>query len=206
MPAAPPVRVVVEGNLDEAIARRLTQFCGGQFGRVYGKKGRRHVLDQLSGYNAAAGYGGLWFVLVDLDQNPECAPSLVAEALPEPAEGMCFRIAVHQVEAWLLADRAGFASWAGVRVARIPADVESIPRPKDRLVDIVRQSRRRRLCEAIVPRHRSGRTEGPAYTSTLSEFVAGPWDVEAAARAAPSLGRAIECLQHKITAPPPFPA
>ncbi len=115
---------------------------------------------------------------------------------------MCFRVAVHEVEAWLLGDKARFATWSGVRRSLIPSDVEAVLHPKEKLVEIVRQSRRKNIREAIVPRQGSGRTEGPAYTSTLSEFVATRWDIEAAAEAAPSLARAIRCLRAKIASPP----
>ncbi len=192
------VRIAVEGNLDEAVAERLITLCGGQPGKVAPKQGRPYVLEHIGGYNEGARYGGLWFVLVDLDRSPECAPELVAEALPEPADSMCFRVAVREVEAWLLADRAGFARWAGVPASRIPLDVESIARPKEQLVDIVRRSYRRERRDAIVPRPGSRRTEARDYSDTLAEFVATDWDVEAAASAAPSLARAIRCLRAKI--------
>ena len=196
------VRIAVEGNLDEAVAERLITLCGGQPGKVSPKQGRPYVLEHIGGYNEGARYGGIWFVLVDLDQQPECAPELVAEALPDPADGMCFRVAVREVEAWLLADRAGFARWAGVRASLIPLDVESIAQPKERLVAIMRESRHRERQTAIVPRPGSGRTAGPDYSDVLSEFVASAWDVEAAASAAPSLDRALRCLRAKIAAPP----
>ena len=192
------VRIAVEGNLDEAVAERLITLCGGQLGEVSPKQGRPYVLEHIGGYNEGARYGGIWFVLEDLDRKPDCAPELVAETLPDPADGMCFRVAVREVEAWLLADRAGFAKWAGVRANLIPDDTEAIPQPKERLVDIVRESGHRARREAIVPREGSRGTEGPAYTSVLTEFVATDWDIEAAARAAPSLARAIRCLRAKI--------
>ena len=196
------VRAAVEGNLDEAIVRRLVGHCGGQLGTVRGKRGRDYLIKHLRGYNNGARYGWLWFVLVDLDQKPECAPTLVTETLPDPADGMCFRVAVHEVEAWILADGTGFARWAGVGRRLVPSDVETVLHPKEKLVDVVRQSRRRRLREAIVPSADSNRSEGPAYTSTLSEFVADRWNIEAAAAAAPSLARAIRCLKDKIASPP----
>ena len=195
------VQVAVEGRLDEAVVRRLLLACGARPGMVRGKEGRGYVLTRVRGYNESARYGELWFVLVDLDRDG-CAPALVAEALPEPADGMCFRVAVREVEAWLLADRTGFARWAGVRASLIPDDVEAIARPKERLVAIVRESRWRERREAIVPHPDSGRSAGPAYTSVLTDFVATDWDVETAARRAPSLARAIRCLRAKIAAPP----
>lgn len=192
------VRAAVEGALDEAVVRRLIGFCGGQPGTVYGNRGRSYVLEHIDRFNKGAAHGWIWFVLVDLDRSPDCAPTLVTEALPDPAGGMCFRVAVREVEAWLLADRTGFAKWAGIRASLIPLDVESIARPKERLVAIVRESRWRERREAIVPHPDSGRSAGPAYTSVLTDFVATDWDVETAASVAPSLARALRCLRAKI--------
>ena len=200
-PSLIEVQVAVEGRLDEVVVRRLLLACGARPGMVRGKEGRGYVLTRVRGYNEGARYGELWFVLVDLDRDG-CAPALVTETLPELAEGMCFRVAVREVEAWLLADRAGFARWAGVRASLIPLDVESIAQPKERLVAIMRESRHRERQTAIVPRPGSGRTAGPDYSDVLSEFVASAWDVEAAASAAPSLDRALRCLRAKIAAPP----
>lgn len=200
LPPPVEVRCAVEGRLDEAVARRLITDCGGELGKLRGRHGRRYVLEHIGDYNEGARYGGIWFVLVDLDLKPDCAPELVADALPQPAEGMCFRVAVREVEAWLLADRTGFARWASVRASLIPDDVEAIARPKERLVAIMRESRHRERQTAIVPRPGSGRTEGPNYSDVLAEFVTTDWDVEAAASAAPSLARAIRCLRTKIAA------
>ena len=196
-PSLIEVQVAVEGRLDEAVVRRLLLACGARPGMVRGKEGRGYVLTRIRGYNEGARYGDLWFVLVDLDRDG-CAPALVAETLPDPAAGMCFRVAVHEVEAWLLADRAGFSKWASVPVSRIPDDVEAIAQPKEQLIAIVRKSRRREWRDAIVPRPGSDQREGPAYTSVLTEFVASDWDVEAAASVAPSLDRALRCLRAKI--------
>lgn len=160
------------------------------------------MLDRLNGFNEGARLGTIWLVLVDLDQKPSCAPTLVAGALPDPAPGMCFRVVVHEVEAWLLADRGTLASWLRVRKGGIPEEAEAIANPKRLLIDLVRQSPSRSLRRAMVPAAGSGRAVGELYTSTLSQFVTERWDIEAAAAAAPSLARAIRCLKEKIASPP----
>lgn len=48
-------------------------------------------------------------MLVDLDQEFDCAPLLGKDWLPTPAQYMQFRVVVPQIEAWLLADRERFA-------------------------------------------------------------------------------------------------
>ena len=95
----PTIGAAVEGAPDEAVA--LIDHSGGRIGKVYGKSGKPHLQKKIAGYNDAARYGP-WFVLVDLDNDADCAPPLRDAWLPAP--GLCFRIAVHEVEAWLMAD------------------------------------------------------------------------------------------------------
>ncbi len=38
-----PIQAAVEGNLDEAVVRRLIHHVGGNLGTVYGKKGKPHL-------------------------------------------------------------------------------------------------------------------------------------------------------------------
>ena len=90
--------VAVEGPIDEAVARRVIEAAGAELGPVYGKNGKDQLLQRLNGYNAAARYAP-WLVLVDLDQDADCAPPFRDAQLPTPAVSMCFRVAVHEVEA-----------------------------------------------------------------------------------------------------------
>jgi hypothetical protein len=41
---------------------------------------------------------------VDLDSDTGCAPPLCEQWIPGPAPFLCFRVAVREVEAWLMAD------------------------------------------------------------------------------------------------------
>ena len=53
----------VEGIVDEAIIRRLIDHVSGEQGAVYGKAGKRPLLDRLAGYNQAAEHAP-WAVLL----------------------------------------------------------------------------------------------------------------------------------------------
>ena len=91
----------VEGTVDEAVVRRLILHIGAEPGAMYGKNGKPHLRKHLKGYNEAARHTP-WMVLVDLDHDADCAPPFRTEWLPSVAPYMCFRIAVREVEAWLL--------------------------------------------------------------------------------------------------------
>lgn len=191
------VSSAVEGLVDEAVLRRLFEHAGALPGPVHGKNGKHYLQQRLAGYNQAARFSP-WVVLVDLDDDAECAPPLRHAWLPHPAPRMCFRVAVRAVEAWLLADRERIAAFLRVPVARIPQEPESLNDPKRAVVDLARQSRNREVLEDMVPRPRSGRPVGPAYTSRLIEFVSygqAMWRPGVAARSSQSLRRCLACLR-----------
>lgn len=135
-------------------------------------------------------------VLVDLDKAP-CAPVLRAQwGVDTLPHAMLFRVAVREVEAWILADRAGFASFAAIPKSKVPHAPETLADPKQTLINLVRQSRSRHLSAEIVPAQGMSMSKGPLYNERLGEFVRDKWDVAAAMQIAPSLQRTVDCLQH----------
>jgi hypothetical protein len=199
MPRSPVAfSAAVEGPTDEAILRRIVTDLGATLGPVYGRAGKPMLLKQLHSYNHAAQFRP-WIVLVDLDQDAECASPARTRWLPAPAPHMCFRIAVREVESWLLADRETLADFLGVARSRIPIAPESLVDPKAAMVDLARRSRRRDIRTDMVPRPESGRSIGPAYISRLIEYAQGPWRSDVAAQHADSLQRLCrrltECIE-----------
>jgi hypothetical protein len=88
-----------------------------------------------------------------------------------------------------------------VAARNIPPDPETIDNPKHVMVQLAQLSRRREIRDDMTPRVGSGRTVGPAYTSRLIEFVAGPmagWRPDVAAQVSGSLGRCLRCLQRLV--------
>ena len=187
------VSVATEGAVDTALARRICKEVGLEVVTVYGERGK-HRLDQaLDGYNAAARHGS-WFVLRDLDTDADCAPQLRERLLATPSQGMTFRVAVHEIESWLIADHRSFARYFSVSAALVTNDPESIRHPKDHLVSVVRRSRSRRMREDVVPRDRSKVRIGPGYASRLIEYIWSAWSPTAASTRSDSLRRCLDRL------------
>jgi hypothetical protein len=186
---------VVEGDLDEVVLRSVAASIEAELGPVYGKRGKPFIREKLTAFNEAAKRSP-WIVLVDLDEDADCAVTFREAWLPDIAPGMCFRVAVREVEAWLLADYESLAQFLRVKQSQIPREPEALPKPKERLVDIARGSRSKAVVEDMVPRPGSGRSTGPAYVSRLIEFVtSGMWRPGVAASNAPSLRSCIRCLE-----------
>jgi len=175
----------------------LIEDAGGALGAVHGRQGKAYLRRQLSGFNRAAQFGP-WFVLVDLDQDRSCAVELREDWLPQPSPNMLFRVAVHEVEGWLMGDAERLSHFLGVRRSQINSNPEALLRPKAMLVDLSRTSRRRDIRSDLVPRDGSGRTVGPAYSSRLTEFVldrSSGWRPQVAAATCESLDRTLRSLK-----------
>lgn len=186
----------VEGDLDEAMLRRIVRHTGTVIGNVYGRQGKPHLLRSLPGYNNA-GQHFPWLVLIDLDDDFPCGPHGRQAWLPTPSQQMHFRVVVRAAEAWILADRDRIAAFLGVSTARIPQTPEGLANPKRALVDIARHSSRKKIRDEMVPREGSGRAIGPLYGSLVSAFLNDDdgWRPEVAAANSDSLARCIRTVQ-----------
>ncbi len=188
-----PVNILVEGMADEPVAKRLVKHVGLEVGAVYGRKGKPYVLQRSLAYNKAANVAP-WFVLLDLDTDAQCASQAIAQWLPNPSEGMRFRIAVRAIEAWLMADRESMANFLYVASSKIQHTIELDSNPKQTLINIARTSRNKSIRDAIVPRQESGATVGPLYVAQLTEFTEKHWRPDVAQKHSKSLRRCIDAL------------
>lgn len=195
MTTAIGVMLVVEDALSEAVMRRLL----GRPGRAFGVE-RILVADGVNGIKRRipAFLNGCrhipHVVLADLDTG-ECAPQLLARwQLSRLPAGLVVRIAVREVEAWLLADADGLAAFLQVAKNKIASRPETLDDPKLTLVNIARRSRSRRLASEIAPPSGSYARTGPLYNQRLCRFASDLWNVHRAAPEAPSLARALKAL------------
>jgi len=185
--------IVVEGDLDKAVLERILIKLGIEVGRRYVLQGKDNIKRNLLQYNHAARYGN-WVVLVDLNQDAECPPLLLSKWLPNRNPSLQLRVAVPEVEAWLLADRRGMARFLKVPEQRLPLMPEREVDPKRTLINIARHSRNRSIREDIVPAVGSTARQGKGYTSRLIDFVVNYWNPERAARISPSLKHTLNSL------------
>lgn len=130
-------------------------------------------------------------VLTDLDMR-DCAPKLLEDwGVDSVTHNMLFRVAVREVEAWLLADREGVARLLSLPLSKLPQfpDIESDP--KQTFINLVRKCKKRRLVEELVPPVGASASIGPLYNTRLGEFVRNGWDIQRAVANSDSLSRAV---------------
>lgn len=188
------VSLAVEGASDAAIMRRICACAGIRVGAEFVARGKSNLDPRIQGYNNAARFAP-WLVVRDLDHDADCAPTLLSRLLPDPAPGMCFRVPVRSIEAWLLGDRAGFSRFFGVPAAVLNLDPDALPRPKRTVVDLARRSTKRAIREGMVPAAGTSVEVGPDYTALMVEFAGTVWNPEVAAEKSDSLHRCLRALR-----------
>ena len=73
-----PLQIVVEGETDAVVVTRLLQGTGIFPDSIKVAGGKSKILEKLRGYNQSARFGGNWLVIMDLDQDADCAPEILA--------------------------------------------------------------------------------------------------------------------------------
>ena len=189
------VALLVEGSLDETVGRRLATFCGHTVSIVYGKQGFGYIRTNIAAFNATAS-GISTIALADsMDMHEPCPPGTLHILLPNPHPRMRFRLAVREIESWLLADRANLAAFLGVPVSRMPENPDAIRDPKLTLMRAARGSSRPTVRRLIPPQPGYRSREGPGYTSEMQRFALNTWDIAAACARSDSLRGCIASIR-----------
>ena len=189
------IAVVVEDELSGAVMRKLINATGRNFviDRMINARGYGQIKSGMGKFRTSS-HVLPHVVLTDLDRY-SCPPALLNnwEATDLPPR-LLFRIAVREVEAWLLADREGIAEFLHVAVSKVPHAPEVESDPKQTLLNLARRSRKKRLAQELVPATGSSATIGPLYNARMSEFVNDRWDIDQAKLLADSLSRSLNRL------------
>ena len=156
--------------------------------------GKGKIKKQIEAYNYAAQYNH-YFIITDLDDSYNCAPLLVNEWLPKPKTSkFLFRVAVHEIESWLLADRENFSTFFSISKALIPLNPDNEQNPKQTVISLAKRSKKREIREDVVPIDNFARI-GPGYNLQLQKYIQNNWDIELARKNSPSLDKAIKSLE-----------
>lgn len=198
----PLIGLVVEGFTDRAAAERLLEIRGLQTdpNRVVVTGGKQRFDDRLIRYNQAARLAP-WLALRDADRDAGgCPAALRRSLLTVPQEpGLCLRLAVRTLDAWLLADAEAFASHFNISAGKVPLNPETVARPKDALTRACRASRSRQVRQAMVPPD-GAHGPGPEYATWIADFCRNAWRPDVAAASAPSLRRALTEIDRLVAA------
>lgn len=187
--------LAVEDYLSEAVARKMLHQSDNNYcvTNCLGRKGFGYLKSKINAFNMASKTLP-FFVLTDQDSG--CPPEKINKWLnSEPNSNLIFRIAVMEIESWVMADRKAIAGFLSIPIANFPYNMDDLSDPKQFLLTKAKKSRKRRLIEDIAPRAGSTAKIGPNYNARLSDFVRNSWDVYKAMECSESLSRAFRNLQ-----------
>jgi hypothetical protein len=183
--------LAVEDELSEAVGTKIIrEIVGTEIAiQVLRKNGFGYLKSRLKNFIEMSKRNAV-LMITDLDRK-ECAPHLKSEwfdGVQQP-EKLIFRVAVKEIEAWILADASRLAKFLGVSEATIPRNPEAVLDPKASLIDVARKANRS-FREDIVPVRGNRAKQGLGYNQALCPFVEKSWNVEQAAQHSDSLRRA----------------
>ncbi len=188
------VILAIEDELSEAISTKILKNFGIGIITVLSEGGNAYLRQKAPELNRSAN-GIDIFLLTDLNSSERCPVELINSWIKGPLNPrFLLRVAIMEVESWLMADREGLAHFLAIPVNRIPTNTDDIPDPKEFLVSLARKSKKRKLRDELVPKQGARIPIGYGYNTRLIEFVREHWNIERAAAVSPSLQRTLDRL------------
>ena len=186
---------VYEDEITHQIMLKIYEYFGCFFEyKAILCNGKGKIKKRIKAYNNAAQHG-YYFIIADLDNEYECAPFLINDWLPDiRSSQLLFRVAVHEVESWILADKENLAAFFSISKELVPLYPDNEMDPKRTIISLAKRSRKREIREAIVPIDDYA-SIGPEYNTKLQSFIQSFWSIDSARKNSYSLDKAIKSLE-----------
>lgn len=157
--------------------------------------GVSRLLSQLDRYQTLA---RLYPVLCIADTDRRCAVELLEKHRPPNLSArFLFRLAVPEIESWILADNKGFAEHFRVPESRLPRNPDEEHDSKLTILHLVQKSKSRLFKNEMISAYDRNKI-GTGYNLHLTSFVREKWSVEEAAMRSASLARCVSRLQELL--------
>lgn len=198
----------VEDPPAAAVAMKIVEYANealsGNFAFVDGFPSNQHgfgnIKKKMPALLQMARNGLHSFIITDLD-TAECPPSLLRQWLREPTDSalelpdkLIFRVAVREIESWILADRTNLAKFLGISIANLANRPDELQDPKQHLLNALQRKGKKKWHKDMLPQGPVA-TIGPIYNEKLCQFVRNRWDPRRARANSPSLARALEAFK-----------
>lgn len=195
-----PIAIATEDALSEAVALRLIAEVKAPYRITHqlGGQGFGYLRSKMDSWCQMAQHQ-VMLVLTDLDR-ANCLVDfrnqwLANRALPE---FLLFRIAVKEVESWVLADHEAIRELIGARGVLPPAP-DQLPDPKRALLGLAALAPKA-VRDDLVRITKDNVRQGLGYNARLVHWVNTTWRPERAAGRSPSLARARMRLAEAVVA------
>lgn len=183
------ITLATEDELSEAVGLRLVAEVGLRAETRIRRSGNGYLRSKASSFRDIARFQPV-LVITDLDRE-QCAAAIRRAwfGARNLEQDLLFRIAVREVESWLLADHHAIAGLLRIRPETVPRDPDGLRDPKAALIRLAARAPRS-IRDDIVPRPGAVASQGIGYNGRLSELVRGAWSPRDASDRSPSLSRA----------------
>lgn len=184
------IYLATEDALSENVGKRLLAELEIPYhANLIRKGGNGYLRRRLNEFIKISSFAPV-LLITDLDTHA-CPQSLMAQwgvGTPLP-KSFLFRVAVREIEAWLLADHVGMKMLLEKGARRLPDNPDSLSDPKQSLLEYAK-SAPRSVRGALIAERGAIASQGLGYNAQLSEFVISTWDPTRAAARSDSLNRA----------------
>lgn len=183
-----PIAIATEDQLSEAIALRLIadistpHFVQHKLRR----QGNGYLKSKMGSWYQMA-HQQVMLVLTDLDR-ADCLVEFRDKWLTvEPPDNLLLRIAVREVESWVLADHVAMRELIGAKGV-LPVAPDELPDPKQALLRLAKGAPKQ-VRNDLLKTINGNLSPGLGYNARLSEWVNSVWNPQRAAARSPSLAR-----------------
>lgn len=185
------VALATEDELSEVVGQKLVNDAGGDLTVTLRLRrgGFGYLRSRMRNFCELACQMPV-LLLTDLDTK-QCPMTLIRawsrnNVVPDR---LIFRVAVRQVESWLLADRESIANLLNVSLQRLPGNPDNLPDAKRFLLQLATHAPRR-VREELLAEQGATASQGLGYNTFLCDFVRSRWKPARAANRSESLERA----------------
>jgi hypothetical protein len=183
------IALATEDELSEQVGLHLAHEAGFEVGECLRRGGNGYLRSRVANFCQMSQTLPV-LLITDLDQ-ARCASTLVKEWLgkkQKPASFM-FRVAVREVESWLLADHDAMRALLGRKATKLPTAPDDLQDPKEALLRLALNAPRD-VRDDLVVKQGSIASQGIGYNARLCGLVRDSWQAARAANRSPSLQRA----------------
>lgn len=181
--------LATEDELSEQVGLALIQEVGLAAGQRLRRQGNGYLRSRIPNFCSIAAVQPI-LVISDLDQQV-CPSAMILNWLGQRIrpDNLLLRIAVREIESWLLADHDGMRVLLGRRVSgRLPDEPDALFDPKRELLKLAEHAPRATRDE-LLPQKGAFSPQGLGYNTLLSQFVKAQWSSDRAEKRSPSLKR-----------------
>jgi hypothetical protein len=184
-----PIAIATEDPLSEAIALRLIADVPTPhfIQRKLGKTGNGYLRSKMSSWYQMAQHQ-VMLVLTDLDRANCLVEFRDQWLIGEPPKNLLLRIAVREVESWVLADHIAMRELIGAKGV-LPAAPDELTDPKQSLLKLAK-SAPKQIRADLLKTIDGNLAQGLGYNACLTAWVNSEWSPERAAERSPSLAKA----------------